>query len=87
MSWVYGDYITIDSPRERLARLRLHIQEVSNAISSPDLSGDGKSVQYGTLQTYLESLKTEERSLAVTAGGGLINGGASLSRNRRPRSR
>ena len=81
MTYTYGDYITLDSPSARLTRLRLHIVEVSEAVLSPNLSGDGKSVDYTAMQQYLRDLKAEESRLAATVGMGLINGGVSLARN------
>lgn len=83
MTYTYGDYITIDTPAARLTRLRLHIVEVSQAVLSPNLSGDGKSVDYTAMQQYLRDLKAEEMKLASVVGGGLINGGVSLARNAR----
>lgn len=79
MTWAYDDYITLDGEARR-DRLRLHIREVSQAVTNPDISGDGKAINYGAVQQYLQNLKVEERELSSSLGG--VNGGISVSRNR-----
>lgn len=73
MAWTYSDYVTYSrSSATRLQRLRLHIQEVSDALSSGDWIQDGgTTVGQRSLTTYLESLREDEASLERRSSGGL----------------
>jgi hypothetical protein len=83
--WTYSDYITYTDDSAKLTRLRLHIQEVSDAIGR-ELSGDGKSKSENNITQYLKDLRAEEKELAGVPGvGNGYNGGVSLSRARRAR--
>ena len=60
----YSDYITYDwGSQTRLTRLRLHIQEVSDLISSGNFSLNGTSNSYDYWAGLLKDLKVEEREL------------------------
>lgn len=59
-AWAYSDWVTKTDPSDRLTRLRLHIQEVSEAIQ--DVSGGGRSIG-GVPHQYLEQLREDERKL------------------------
>lgn len=61
MAWTYSDYVTM-SGRARLARLQLHIQEVSDKITE-NYSIQGRSKQVDPLQKYLENLMSQEDQL------------------------
>jgi hypothetical protein len=67
-AWTYSDWITYASDSAtRLSRLRLHIQEVSDRISSGSYASEGKSHDYGFLQDYLAELMKKEKSEATIA--------------------
>ena len=60
MAWTYSDWVTLDNVgNARLARLRLHIQEVSDRITE-ELSSSGRSISSASLTQYLKDLKSEE---------------------------
>lgn len=58
--WTYADYITLDGS-DRLTRLRLHIQEVSQHVMGT--ATRNKSVSAADTN-YIAALKREERELA-----------------------
>jgi uncharacterized protein YraI len=67
--WDYSDYVTYDhGTASRLSRLRLHIKEVSDKISTGDYATDQKSHSQGYLANYLKQLKDEEKAEAITVG-------------------
>ena len=60
-TWQYADYISYTDNSSRLARLRLHIQEVAQRT----ISIEGRSSTVSAVnQQYLNSLKGEETELA-----------------------
>ncbi len=61
--WTYADWVTQTDKSTRLTRLRLHIEEVSQRIMSLR-SRSGRGVDAPD-QSYLDSLRDEERRLAV----------------------
>ena len=61
MAWTYSDYVTM-SGRARLARLQLHIQEVSDKITE-NYQIAGRSKDVNPLEKYLEKLQTQEDQL------------------------
>ena len=67
-TWTYADYITLEGSA-KLARLRLHIQEVSQAIANADVSAHGYQASRGTQMQYLAGLKSEEKTLSGAVGG------------------
>ncbi len=69
--WTYSDWITLDGA-DRLTRLRLHIQEVSNHTQG--ISNRGQSAtQVDT--NYLAALMRQEGELAKQVNPGGIGGG------------
>ncbi|MFN4838746.1 MAG: hypothetical protein ACK5MB_00065 [Phycisphaerales bacterium] len=74
MMWQYADWRGYSSDAERLARLRLHIVEVTQKIG-PDVSGGNMSVASGSLTSLLNMLIEEERMLAAVVGDGNGGGG------------
>ena len=81
MAWTYSDYITLGPTSAGLTRLRLHIQEVTDAITA-DVSSDGKSMSSGNLVTLRDSLTKERERLAGMPGasGVGIGGGMTIAR-------
>lgn len=62
MAWTYSDWITYSSgSASRLERLRLHVQEVANAIQGGAYSIPGLSFGPGGISAYLDSLKEDEQ--------------------------
>jgi hypothetical protein len=60
--WTYSDYITYArGSATYLERLRLHIQEVSNAVGT-ELASDAKSESANNLTRRLEMLEKELRA-------------------------
>ena len=67
-SWDYSDWITYAAGSStRLTRLRLHIKEVSDFISTGSYSTEGKSQSKDFLQDYLKNLLAKEKDEAATA--------------------
>lgn len=67
MAWSYSDYITYErTDPTRLTRLRLHIKEVSDFISTGSYSVQGKSHTKSELVNELMRLREEEASLSST---------------------
>lgn len=81
--WTYSDWVTL-SGAARLTRLRLHVQEVADALHSRStaVSADGKSMTREQLVQYYESVARREREMGAAAGGSA--GGVSHIRFRRP---
>jgi hypothetical protein len=73
-AWQYADWRSMSSDAERLARLRLHIEEVTQKMG-PDVSGGGMSVSSGNLDGMLQRLEDEERSLASAVASQSGSGG------------
>lgn len=67
MAYTYGDYESQSTDALRLARLRLHIAEVTQKISAAT-SGDGMSRDPSSLVTYMEQLQTRRRELESVTG-------------------
>lgn len=68
MAWTYSDWITQTSADTRLSRLRLHIQEVADALTA-SYQSDGTSYNPAHLNTYLSGLHQQEAGL--TAGSNI----------------
>lgn len=67
--WTYSDWITYESgTATRLTRLRLHIKEVSDRISTGNYSNQKGSHDKDALEKYLELLHRDERSESAAAG-------------------
>lgn len=68
-AWTYSDWVTYDTgSATRLTRLRLHIQEVSDAISTGNYSNTKGSRDKDAIERYLESLHRKEAEEASAAG-------------------
>lgn len=69
MAWTYSDWITKTSSSERLSQLRLHIQEVSNAVqANQTVNVNGRQIGKFALVDYLKDLRAEEKALAEATG-------------------
>jgi len=67
--WTYSDWITYDEDSStRLTRLRLHIQEVSDFLSTGDYNINGRSVDKSALQGQLKILYEKEEEESKKAG-------------------
>lgn len=62
MAYVYADFETYSDAASRLARLRLHIAEVS-ATLGPDMSSAAGSVSHSSTVEYLAHLNTRRVDL------------------------
>jgi hypothetical protein len=81
MAWTYSDWVTYADGSSKLSRLRLHVQEVSDKLSSADYSTEGLSVSRGNLPGYLAGLKDDLAKLEArvsTARVGWAEGRAVL---------
>lgn len=74
--WSYNDWITIDVPAERLARLRLHIQEVSDHA----VRIRGTQTEVWLLENYLTPLYEKEEKLAAAVPGAFSSAKPTSSR-------
>lgn len=81
MSWTYSNWRSQTTPAAQLAQLKLHIQEVTDAISA-DISADGKSRSSGSLTTLLAAL---EKRFDQLVAAGAVSGGTSYLKMRRTR--
>ena len=81
MAWTYSDYRQQGTLNAQIARLDLHIQEVTDAITA-DVSSDGKSMSSGNLVTLRDSLtKERERMAGMPGASGVgIGGGMTIAR-------
>ena len=62
MAWTYSDWTTMTGTAQ-VTELGLHIKEVSDRITEDYSTGVGQSKSTGTLERYLESLKSDFRRL------------------------
>lgn len=85
MAWTYADWVTITDPAASLARLNLHIQEVSEQIGK-ERGSDGYTEASFANQRYLDSLMGERAKLISVPGVGPGSNGG-LSRGRMVRMR
>lgn len=69
MAWTYSDWITLTDASAQLTRLNLHIQEVSDKLSSADVTADGKSASRSTQQQYLDGLLRRRDGLIAYGSG------------------
>lgn len=83
-TWQYHDWVTLATPAQRLARLRLHVQEVSDRIASPQSVGSGsKNKTEHDMTAYRDSLMADLRRLESSGAGAPGSGVAYLRRARR----
>ena len=81
--WDYSDWITYEQSNSlRLSRLRLHIQEVSDFISTGSYSKGGRNLDKKFLQDYLDTLFEKEKD--ENSVGGSSNGNQSAFTRGRP---
>jgi len=66
MAWAFDDYIVQNTVKDQSSRLRLHMQEVSAAITAKMMS-DGTAIDPKVLQEYRKDLTVELNKLK---GGG-----------------
>ncbi|HRI52472.1 MAG TPA: hypothetical protein PLW65_20045 [Pseudomonadota bacterium] len=75
MAWTYSDWAQQTTPALRLARLNLHIEEVTDKIGN-EISGDGYAKGSNALTTLLDKLYARqselEKRVERTANGGAI---------------
>jgi hypothetical protein len=72
MAWTYSDWVTYADGSAKLARLRLHVQEVSDKLSNPDYSTEGLSVSRSQLPGYLSTIKSDLASLESRVGASRV---------------
>jgi hypothetical protein len=72
MAWTYSDWVTYADGSAKLTRLRQHVQEVSDKLSSADYSTEGLSISRGSTAGYLETLKGDLVSLESRVGAGRV---------------
>ncbi len=78
-SWTYSDWITYESGNAlRLSRLRLHIREVADAISTGNFLIEGKTHSKDLLEKYLQSLLDIEQTEAATGAASSSSGNRSF---------
>ena len=78
--YAYSDWITLSDPAARLARLQLHIQEVTDKMDN-ERGSDGQNEGSSSLGQYLDRLLQKEESL-----GAAVNRGSPVSRVRLDRA-
>lgn len=76
MAYSYANWASQGTPAARLARLNLHIDEVS-AQMGPDVASLGHSRSLGSLVQYHATLMQRQKELQMAVGG--IAGGVSLT--------
>ena len=77
MAWTYSNWITQSTASARLTNLRLHIQEVSDAVDK-ERGADGFNESSSANVQLLETLYKRLDKLEAAAGG--TNGGVSVAR-------
>ena len=61
MAWTYADWPSESTYADRLTRLRLHLEEVANAMgTSGAVSVQGESRDPSTLQNYYDTLMSKQ---------------------------
>lgn len=68
MAWTYSDWITQGGTTQRVARLRLHIQEVSEQLTAK-MGHSGREFDPDLLRTYRKELMEELNRLDPTGAG------------------
>lgn len=67
MAWTYSDWDQQSTPKAKLARLSLFIQEVTDKIAA-NVSADGKSRDSSSLNQLLTTLNKRYEQLLSVAG-------------------
>lgn len=75
MAWTYSDWRSQSTAAQQLARLNLHMQEVSDKIGA-EVGASGYQRSSHALTNYLELLETQRVGLssAAATGGGVAFG-------------
>ena len=64
MAFTYSDYMSSAyTAAQRLDRCRLYIAELQAAAGKPDISADGRSINYAGLQNMLRDAKADLATL------------------------
>lgn len=79
MAWTYSDWRQQATDADKLTRLRLHLQEVTDAITA-EVAGGGMSKSTNSYRSLLDYLQGEERILEARAGGGPMASGINYVR-------
>jgi hypothetical protein len=66
----FENWITAATTPERIALLRQHIAALSQRLATPDVSADGKSASYATLQREVSELRAELKELEARPDAG-----------------
>lgn len=64
MAWTYSDWRTYPNGASRLERLRLHMAELSDAVTL-GVSADGQSVSSSDVRQMLADLESVEEKLSA----------------------
>ena len=68
-NWTYSDWVTLDAGTAKLARLRLHIKEVSDYLTkNQEGNVDARSYRRFDLVKRLEDLEKKEAKMAEDLG-------------------
>lgn len=73
MAWTYSDYESQATPALKLARLELHIAEVSAGAGGAAVAGDGRSRDPRAITEYLQFLKERRTELRRESGAKLLH--------------
>lgn len=84
MSWAYSDWRSQATPALRLARLNLHLQELTDAVGR-ELAGDGKSKSENNIARLIELAEKEREKLQERVDRTGASGGVTQIRIRTPR--
>lgn len=83
MAWTYNDWPSQSTTAAQVTRLKLHMEEVSEAIQADTSAGD-RSRSSGNLVTYYQGLEARLKDLeARPDASGVVSGGISFARLRR----
>lgn len=85
MGWTYSNWRSQSRAAAQLTSLKLHLQEVADAIGR-EVDSDGKRVSSQAVQQYHASLVSELEKRQTPGSIGAVNGGMSYaSFKREPR--
>jgi hypothetical protein len=79
MAWLYSNWRSETTPAAQLAKLNLHLQELSDAVTA-EISGDGKSRSSNAIAQMVQRLEEQREKLQRRVG--LIGGGVSITSHR-----
>lgn len=79
MAWTYSDWASQATAAAQLARLNLHIGELTDSVGR-EVDADGKRVSSQAVQALLDRMLSERARLEARAGSAAsINGGVSYA--------